>query len=278
MDELILDANDNISTPLALAPRKQLLEDSLESISSATARKQRFTADFRSPIIPFGAYATYKPSGEKVIEDMPKLGAKLREGIFVGYDQIVGGGWSGDLYVLDWYQLEASDAIHQVYVRRLKAEEGFAEKSADGAFRFPCATGELSQPTGATRCFRRFQRTFIADDEPDEMDAVEEDEEDEETSNAKTDAEDDEGQEKMEDKGDSEDILDRDPPCKNRGRQGGRGLLVPQRDLPDPTSQSSSHQTFLPVRRRRQKADYSFGIRGHQVRNLHRPREPWCIH
>ena len=51
---------------------------------------------------------------------MPKLGTKLRDGIFVGYDQICGGGWSGDLYVLDSNQLAESDAIHQVYVRRIK--------------------------------------------------------------------------------------------------------------------------------------------------------------
>ena len=78
---------------------------------SATAYKQRFQADFRGPIIPFGAAVSYKPSGERDLDDMPKLGTKLRDGIFVGYDQICGGGWSGDLYVLDAAQLASADAV-----------------------------------------------------------------------------------------------------------------------------------------------------------------------
>ena len=156
---------------------------------------------------------------------MPKLGTKLREGIFAGYDQIVGGGWSGGLYVLDWCQLEASGALHQVYVRILKAEEVFPEKNAEGVFRFPCATGELSQPTGTTRSFRRFQKKFIVDDEPDEMYAVEEDADDgaaQADANYNDDDDDKQeddctAQEVAEDKGDSEDVLDRDSLEKSEG-------------------------------------------------------------
>ena len=81
------------------------------------AYKERFKHDFRGPTIPFGAKVSYKPSGEKSIEDMPKLGTKLRDGIFVGYDQIAGGGWSGDVCVLGALQLAASESIYQVYVR-----------------------------------------------------------------------------------------------------------------------------------------------------------------
>ena len=93
------------------------------SIPSSTAYKQHFGADFRGPIIPFGTKVPYKPSGEMDIDDMPRLGTKLREGIFVGYDQNVGGAWSGDLYVLDSLQLAALESIYQIYVRRIQGEE-----------------------------------------------------------------------------------------------------------------------------------------------------------
>ena len=72
------------------------------------------------PSIPFGAKITYKPSSDKDIDDMPKLGTKLRDSVFVGYDQNVGGGWSGDVLVLDAMQLGSVDSIHRAYVRRIK--------------------------------------------------------------------------------------------------------------------------------------------------------------
>ena len=77
---------------------------------------------------------------------MPKLGTKLRDGVFVGYDQIVGGGWSGDLLVLDALQLGSVDSIHRVYVRRIKAEEVFAPKDAKDNYIFPLVTGPTAIP------------------------------------------------------------------------------------------------------------------------------------
>ena len=79
-----------------------------ESRPAATAYFNRFKVDFAGPIISFGAKVTYKPSAEKDSDDMPRLGTKLRDGIFVGYDQICGGGWSGDLLILDALQLAAA--------------------------------------------------------------------------------------------------------------------------------------------------------------------------
>ena len=148
-----------------------------DDIPSATAYKQKFKEDFRGPIIPFGAKINYKPSGEKDLDDMPKLGTKLRDGLFVGYDQMSGGGWSGDLYVLDCNQLSAAEAIYDVYVRRIKAEEVFVDKDAHGNFVFPCADGKLAQPLGTSKSFRRFERSYVADDEDFECDTVMDEEE-----------------------------------------------------------------------------------------------------
>ena len=130
IDELVIDTPPN-------ALRKQEQANPPEQIPAATAYKQRFHEDFRGPTYPFGAKVFYKPSGEKDCDDMPRLGTKLRAGIFVGYDQIVGGGWSGDLYVLDALQLGSADSIHRAYVRRIKADEVFIEKDDKDRFIFP---------------------------------------------------------------------------------------------------------------------------------------------
>ena len=189
------------TSPLALCKEEQPALTTADDIPSATAYKQKFQADFRGPIIPFGARVDYKPSSDRDIEDMPKMGTKLRKGIFVGYDQISGGGWSGDLYVLDCNQLSSAQAIYDVYVRRIKAEEVFADKDAVGNFVFPCADGSQNQPLGTSKSFKRFEKSYIADDEDFECDTVVDEEGD--TRTEESDA--------MEDKGDSEDVLDRDP-------------------------------------------------------------------
>ena len=74
VDELVID-----TPPKALCKEKQAALP--EPVPSATAYKQRFQADFRGPIYPFGAKVSFKPSSEKDVDDMPKLGTKLRDGI-----------------------------------------------------------------------------------------------------------------------------------------------------------------------------------------------------
>ena len=98
---------------------------------------------------------------------------------------------------------------HEVHVRRIKAEEVITEKDAKDNFVFPVASGELSQPYGTSRSFRRFQKNLISsEDSADDL-------EDEILIRAQSmkwhreaAAEEDEV---LPDKGDSEDVLDRDP-------------------------------------------------------------------
>ena len=56
-----------------------------------TPYRQRFGEDYKGPLYSFGAKVQYKPSNEDDLDDMPRIGTKLRPGIFVGYDQRSGG-------------------------------------------------------------------------------------------------------------------------------------------------------------------------------------------
>ena len=66
-----------------------------------TSHKRRFGSDYLGPLIPFGAEISYLPITDKDKARCHQLGSKLLFGIFLGYDQQAGGGWSGDLLVAD---------------------------------------------------------------------------------------------------------------------------------------------------------------------------------
>jgi hypothetical protein len=65
-----------------------------------------------------------------------QFGSKVLSGIFVGYDQQAGGGWSGDLLVVDWDQVEIAEHFNDIYIKRFKAAEVEAIKVSD-KYRFP---------------------------------------------------------------------------------------------------------------------------------------------
>ena len=109
---------------------------------------------------------------------------------------------------MDALQLGSVESIHRVYVRRIKAEEVFIEKDDKDNFIFPLVTGEFQQPYGNATSFARFTKKFMSAEDPDDFNATDlagEDEEDACTAEAAAD------DFTMEDKGDSEDVLDRDP-------------------------------------------------------------------
>ena len=76
-----------------------------------TAYKARFGEDFDGPIIPFGCAVTYRPSRKKDQDALSKMGQKTCEGIFMGYHQRHGGGWSGDVEVIDSLELTTAAEI-----------------------------------------------------------------------------------------------------------------------------------------------------------------------
>ena len=73
------------------------------------------------------------------------MGEKTLPGLFWGYEQQAGGGWSGDVLIVDWDELDDATATGNVHVKRFKAAEVWPHKY-QGKFRFPLAEGELDQP------------------------------------------------------------------------------------------------------------------------------------
>ena len=83
-----------------------------------TAYKKRFGSDFTGPLIPFGAMVKYHPITQKDKGRVHQMSDKLLPGVFLGYSQQSGGGWSGDLLLCDWEQLAAADSCNEVLVKR----------------------------------------------------------------------------------------------------------------------------------------------------------------
>ena len=52
---------------------------------------ERFGADFKGPIVPFGAEITFKTITDKDQNCLQKFGAKVLPGIFLGYEEGAGG-------------------------------------------------------------------------------------------------------------------------------------------------------------------------------------------
>ena len=67
-----------------------------------------------------------------------------------GYKQQAGGGWSGDLLVVDWEEMFGASSLDSIHLKTLKAKEvtPILNKDQNGkeSWRFPCATGALRQP------------------------------------------------------------------------------------------------------------------------------------
>jgi len=123
-------------------------------LSGHTAYFGRFGVDYTGPTIPFGAEIEYQPSSQKDIKRLHSMAHKTLPGIFLGYVQHAGGGWSGDVNVLDWEELDKADYVSQCNIRRFKAEEVHAVKPG-GKFIFPLAEGDLRQPGDEQAQYRR---------------------------------------------------------------------------------------------------------------------------
>ena len=88
-----------------------------------TAYEKRFEVPFAGPIYPFGCEVTYQPSSKEDRSRLHGFGSKVLSGIFMGYVQQAGGTWSGDLWVVDWEELEQAEHFSEVTIKRFKAEE-----------------------------------------------------------------------------------------------------------------------------------------------------------
>ena len=115
-----------------------------------TAYYHRFGINFPGPKIPFGCEVKYKPSSPADEDKVHKFGDKMLPGIFLGYDQQAGGGWSGDLLLADQEELAAADSVSDVYIRRIPQKE-VEVILVGGKWVFPLAVGSLQQPTGGVK-------------------------------------------------------------------------------------------------------------------------------
>ena len=110
-----------------------------------TAYFNRFGVNFPGTLIPFGAEINYKPASPKDLKRMPTFGTRVLPGLFVGYQQQAGGGWSGDVLVADWEEIANAESQSDIHIRRVAMKEIEVVKKGD-RFRYPAATGELKQP------------------------------------------------------------------------------------------------------------------------------------
>ena len=69
----------------------------------------------------------------------------MLQGIFVGYHQGSGGGWSRDILVVDWDQNENAEQVRDIHIKRVHHKE-IELKLKSGKFVFPLAEGPLRQP------------------------------------------------------------------------------------------------------------------------------------
>ena len=110
-----------------------------------TAYESRYLKKFKGPLIPFGAAISYKPITDKDNDRVHKYRSKMLQGIFLGYYQQAGGGWSGDLLFADSEQIDEAESVSDIWVKRLKAQEVIPVKKNDN-FVFPLAQGTIRQP------------------------------------------------------------------------------------------------------------------------------------
>ena len=119
-----------------------------------SAWKARFGEECLAPMIPFGALIEYKPITDQDKARLHQFGVKTLKGIFIGYEQQAGGGWSKDLLFIDTEELEAAEFVSDVSVKRMRNQEVLAVMDGD-SFCFPVAEGDLQQPGEARVVPRR---------------------------------------------------------------------------------------------------------------------------
>ena len=67
----------------------------------------------------FWAEITYLSITEKDKARLHQFGLKVLSGIFLGYEQQEGGGWSGEPLVLDWEEIENPEHFSDIHIKHL---------------------------------------------------------------------------------------------------------------------------------------------------------------
>ena len=88
-----------------------------------TAYKRRFAKDFDGPLIAFGSEISYLPIRFKDKKRTHAFSSKDLPGIFLGYEQQAGGGFSGNLLVVDWEEMFGAPTIGSIHIKVIKHQE-----------------------------------------------------------------------------------------------------------------------------------------------------------
>ena len=127
-----------------------------------TAYEKRYGVPVAGPIIPFGAGIRYKPSRPKEVYDLKWT--KVKRGLFVGYVLNAGGGWTGDVDVLDAVELTNAQLHSEVYCRRIHHKEIDTDKDVKGDFVFPVLSEEWEQPADSKNMTRAIRKKMFEHD------------------------------------------------------------------------------------------------------------------
>ena len=112
-------------------------------VSGETAWEKRFGIPSHGKILPFGCEVNYKPITEKDQARTHQFGAKMLPGIFMGYDQKSGGGWTSDLPICDSDEIRNAERPSEVYIKGCNHKEVHIVE-LNGKPRFPLALKQLS--------------------------------------------------------------------------------------------------------------------------------------
>ena len=115
-------------------------------VGNATAYFKRFGIDYDGPNYPFGCEITYQPRSNDDKARCHALAEKVLHGIFIGFHQVAGGGFQGDLKYVDCEELAEARHPNCVTIKRSKADEIEPVLDSKGDFCFPLAEGDLDQP------------------------------------------------------------------------------------------------------------------------------------
>lgn len=130
-----------------------------------TAYEKRFGVPFAGPIIPFGAGIQYKPNRPKEIDELKWT--KNKPGLFAGYVLNAGGGWTGDVDVLDAVELTNAQMHSEVNCRRISHKEIDIDKGEKGEFTFPVIFESWEQPVDSKNMTRTIRKKIFGNDRED---------------------------------------------------------------------------------------------------------------
>ena len=93
---------------------------------------------------------------------------KVKRGVFVGYVLNAGGGWTGDIDILDAVELSNAQLHSEATCRRINFKEIDVDKDAKEDFIFPVLSEEWEQPSDSKNMTRTIRKKIFNNDQEDQ--------------------------------------------------------------------------------------------------------------